>query len=78
MFCVSFGEHLRRRSWCPAALQIVLTWGMAPLLVPCHRGHRHLSLKFDFCLRASYGFAFIDLLNSDQCNPEDVSFSIPA
>ena len=29
------------------------------------------------CLcRAGYGFAFIDLLSSDQCNPEVVSFSI--
>ena len=68
-------------SWCPTALQIVLTWGMAPLLARCHEGQ--LSLKFDcvfvpvdFMHCASYGFPFIDLLYSVQCNSEDVSFSI--
>ena len=55
--------------------------GMAPLLVRCHEGQ--LSLKFDcvfvpvdFMHCASYGFPFIDLLYSVQCNSEDVSFSI--
>ena len=32
-------------SWCPTALQIVLSWGMVSLLAPCHEGQ--LSLKFD-------------------------------
>ena len=68
-------------SWCPTALQFVLTWSMAPVLARCHEGQ--LSLKFDcvfvpvdFMHCASYGFPFIDLLYSDQCNSEDVSFSI--
>ena len=60
-----------------AALQIVLIWSVAPSLARCHGGRRHLSLKFDFVFVPITVFPFIDLLNSDQCNSKDVSFSMP-
>ena len=82
-----FGETLAKEGSCfcadaslgghSAALQIVLIWSVAPSLARCHGGRRHLSLKFDFVFVPVTVFPFIDLLNSDQCNSKDVSFSMP-
>ena len=66
------------RGWCAAPLRIVVTWGMAFLGMHFFLKFAFVFVPVNFILCASYGFAFINLLNSDQSNSEHVSFSILA